>query len=143
VITLQKIRNGEIREPEKLPGFIRSVALHLCAAHLREMGRYEQETDEILNRPEHRLNQYEELSKTEERQIVLQVLAQMKPERDRVVLFRFFIEEETRETICGSLGLSSSQFNVILFRALERYKTLYKRTLARMKEKAPNRRHSA
>jgi RNA polymerase sigma-70 factor (ECF subfamily) len=143
VITLEKIRKGEIREPEKLPGFIRSVALHLCAAHIREMVRYEQESDEILDRPEHGLNQYEELSKTEERLMIRQVLSQMKPERDRIVLFKFFIEEETRETICSNLGLSRSQFNVVLFRALERYKTLYKRTLARMTDKAANHRNSA
>ncbi len=47
---------------------------------------------------------------------------------DREVLLRFHVAEEEKETICTDLGLTSLQFNVVLFRARQRFKELVERS---------------
>jgi DNA-directed RNA polymerase specialized sigma24 family protein len=44
-IVLEKIRRGDIREPERLSGFIRSVAKNLVTEHFRRVARRERLTD--------------------------------------------------------------------------------------------------
>jgi RNA polymerase sigma-70 factor (ECF subfamily) len=56
---------------------------------------------------------------------VRKVLGELKSERDRQVLFRFYVAEEEKEKICASLGLTSLHFNRVLFRARERFRELY------------------
>jgi RNA polymerase sigma-70 factor (ECF subfamily) len=53
------------------------------------------------------------------------VLAELPSERDRQVLFRFYLAEEDKDQICKDLGLSSLHFNRVVFRARERYRDLY------------------
>ena len=38
-VVLEKVRAGELREPEKLPGFIRQIAKNLCIADYRKTAR--------------------------------------------------------------------------------------------------------
>jgi RNA polymerase sigma-70 factor (ECF subfamily) len=37
---------------------------------------------------------------------------------------RFYLNEESKESICADLGVTELQFNVILFRARERFRQL-------------------
>jgi hypothetical protein len=57
--------------------------------------------------------------------MVRQTLAELKNNRDREVIFRYYIAEEDKARICADLGLNSQQFNSVIFRALRRYKELY------------------
>jgi len=56
--------------------------------------------------------------------IVRRILKELKSERDRQILFRFYISEEDKEIICADLGLSSQHFNRVLYRARERFREL-------------------
>ena len=58
-------------------------------------------------------------------EIVRRVLSEMTSERDRQVLFRFYIAGDGKDAICRDLGLTSLHFNRVLFRARERYRELY------------------
>jgi RNA polymerase sigma-70 factor (ECF subfamily) len=62
--------------------------------------------------------------------LVRRVLAEMPSERDRQILFRFYLAEDDKESICLDLGLTSLHFNRVLFRARERYRELYEETAA-------------
>jgi RNA polymerase sigma-70 factor, ECF subfamily len=53
-------------------------------------------------------------------------LLQEMSERDRQILYRFYIAEEDKDRICADLQLSSLHFNRVLHRARERYRDLYK-----------------
>jgi len=63
----------------------------------------------------------------ERSEIVLQVIAELKSERDREVLFRYYVSEEDKNEICSALGITRIQFNNIIYRALARFKELYLR----------------
>jgi RNA polymerase sigma-70 factor (ECF subfamily) len=128
-IVLEKIRSGDIREPERLSGFIRSVAKNLVIEHFRRVARQERLTD---NKEAIRLlttsapNQLERLLQKEKAGIVWRVLREMRNERDIQVLLRYHLAEDTKEQICADLGLTSLQFNLVLHRARDRYRQLYR-----------------
>jgi RNA polymerase sigma-70 factor (ECF subfamily) len=126
-IALEKIRHGDVREPERLSGFICGVARNLAIDSIRKMRRSTNQ-EEICN-AEHihdsQPDQFERLWRKERAELVRQTIGELKAERDRVVLFRYYIAEEDKDRICIDLGLTSQQFNSVVFRALKRYKELY------------------
>jgi RNA polymerase sigma-70 factor (ECF subfamily) len=128
-IVLEKIRKGDVREPEKLSGFICGVARNLAIDSARKMRRSASE-QEMVNADDIRdpqPDQFEQLWRKERAEIVRQTIDELKSKRDREVLFRYYIAEEDKERICAELNLTSQQFNSVIFRALKRYKELYKK----------------
>jgi RNA polymerase sigma-70 factor, ECF subfamily len=128
-IVLEKIRSGNIREPERLSGFIRSVAKNLVIEHFRRVARQERLTDNeeaIKLLTTSAPNQLERLLQKEKAGIVWRVLREMRNERDVQVLLRYHLAEDAKEQICADLGLTSLQFNLVLHRARERYRQLYR-----------------
>jgi len=125
-LVLQKIRGGEVREPERLSGFIVSVARNLMIEHhrrsSRQQAREEPADAAAVYSPEP--SQLDRLLLEERKLLARRVLAAMPSERDRTVLFRFYIADDDKERICEDLGLSSNHFNQVLFRARERYRHL-------------------
>ena len=135
-IALEKIRRGEIREPEKLSGFISSLARNLAIGHLRRPSRHESlNEDEIDPAP----NQYDELLRQERAEIARQVISEMTSGWDRQILYRFYVAEEDKEKICADLGLTSLHFNRVLSRALKRFTQLCKKKIG--KEYPRDRKH--
>jgi RNA polymerase sigma-70 factor, ECF subfamily len=127
-LVIEKVRGGEVREPERLSGFIVSVARNLAIEYFRKNMRVqERQADEDESRtiaaPE--ASQLESLLKEERTKLVRQVLADLPSERDRKVLHRFYIAEDDKEEICGELGISSLHFNQVLCRARERYRKAF------------------
>lgn len=136
-IALEKIRRGDLREPEKLSGFMSGLARNLVIDHFRKAK---------ANRPagagsdvqvaDPAPGPLESLLRVEQASIVRRVLADLPSARDREVLHRFYISEEEKEAICRDLGLTSLHFNRVLFRARERYRELYE-DAARKGERGP------
>jgi RNA polymerase sigma-70 factor (ECF subfamily) len=126
-ISLEKIRDGAVREPEKLSGFVRGVARNLAIDYIRKMRRLLNQEDAIdaeqLRDPQP--DAYDHLLRKERAGFVRQVISEIKIARDKEVLSRFFIGEESKDQICADLGLTNRHFNSIVHRALKRYKELY------------------
>lgn len=136
-LALEKIRKGEVRDPERLAGFLRSLAKNLSIEHYRRGSRREVREEEIeaaaeLTAPE--TGQLGHLLRQEKAALIRQVLEELGSERDRQVLFRFYIAEEDKEQIRSDLGLTGPEFNLVLFRARRRYRDLYERHAARGEE---------
>ena len=125
-LALQKIRRGEVREPERLSGFIVGLARNLLIDHFRRtsrrQAREEPADDTPLYSPEP--SQLDRLVQEQRKALARRVLAAMPSERDRTVLSRFYIADDDKDRICEELGLSSLHFNQVLFRARERFKKL-------------------
>jgi RNA polymerase sigma-70 factor (ECF subfamily) len=132
-LALEKIRKGEVRDPDRLPGFLRSLARNLSIEHYRRGARREVREEELeaateMTAPEP--GQLGQLLRQEKATLVRQVMAELSSERDRQVLFRFYIAEEDKEQIRSDLGLTGPEFNLVLFRARRRYRDLYERRIA-------------
>jgi RNA polymerase sigma-70 factor (ECF subfamily) len=126
-IVLEKIRDGSVRDSERVSGFICSVARNLAIEHTRRMRRMVSIEDvadagQINDSHPSPLN---ELLRKERAEMVREALNELKSERDREVILRFYIAEEDKTQICADLGLNSQQFNSVIFRALRRYRELY------------------
>lgn len=133
-IALEKVRQGDLRDAEKLPAFIVSVARNLVIEHFRRAARHENLTEIAeAERPPHSApNQLEAVLQQEKAAIVRQVIDELPADRDRQLLFRFYVVEDDKEQICADLGLTSLHFNRVLHRARERYRELYEKALARL-----------
>jgi RNA polymerase sigma-70 factor, ECF subfamily len=133
-IALEKVRQGDVRDAEKLPAFIASVARNLVIEYFRRTARHENlnETAEA-ERPSHSTpNQLDAVLQKEKAAIVRQVIDELPTDRDRQLLFRFYVVEDDKEQICADLGLTSLHFNRVLHRARERYRDLYEKALSRL-----------
>jgi RNA polymerase sigma-70 factor, ECF subfamily len=130
-IVLEKIRHGDVREAEKLSGFICSVARNQVIKSFQRIARQQNsaEPDDAISLSHPGSNQLEQLLQKEKADIVRQILKEMTNERDIQVLFRFYLAEHDKKQICADLDLTSMQFNLVLHRARERYRELYERAM--------------
>jgi RNA polymerase sigma-70 factor (ECF subfamily) len=139
-LVLAKIRRGEVREPERLAGFLRSTARNLFIADRRKEARYSSldgdgEEDE-LRRPEPADRGPAPLDRflaDEEARQVRRLLDELRFDRDRQLLFRFYLSDDDKEEICADLGVDPDRFNQILFRARERLRELWERAEKRQR----------
>lgn len=126
-LVLEKIRAGELREPDRLPRFITRIARNLAINHFRVAARRRTDSDseavaEVARIPPDQLGR---LLLHEKAALVRQLIDELPTDRDRQLLYRFYIAEEEKEPICSDLGLSSLHFNRVLHRARQRYRQLF------------------
>jgi len=141
-LVLEKIRRSEVREPEKLAGFIRSTARNLFIADRRKESRYRalddgREEDEGA-RPENAIPDrapapLDKVLAGEEARQVQRLLGELRYDRDRQVLFRFYLSDESKEEVCADLGIEPEHFNQVIFRARERLRELWERAEKRQR----------
>lgn len=134
-LALEKIRHGEVRDPERLAGFLRSLAKNLSIHHYRRGAVREVREEDLdaaieVSAPD--AGQLGQLLRREKAALVRRVLGELSSERDRQVLFRFYIAEEEKDRIRSDLGLSGPELNMVLFRARRRYRELFERHAADM-----------
>jgi RNA polymerase sigma-70 factor (ECF subfamily) len=125
-IAIEKIRSGAVREPERLPGFICGVARNLAMAERRKPVKLPLEA---AAEPSAGPSQLAKMLDQENSRVVRELLRELKPDRDREILFRFYLDEQDKETICAELGLTSLHFNRVLYRARERFRELWDRRM--------------
>jgi RNA polymerase sigma-70 factor (ECF subfamily) len=123
LIVVQAIRRGDLREPERLMGFVRTVVRRQVAGHIDKAVQCRKEQldlssgDSVADMGE---NPEERAIGREKTQILSDVLSSLSP-RDREVLTRFYIQEHTQEQICDDLKLSDTQFRLLKSRAKARF----------------------
>jgi RNA polymerase sigma-70 factor, ECF subfamily len=129
-IVLEKVRQGDLRESERLSGFVCGVARNLAIEYLRrprQMTSLEEVEDTALV-ADQVPDQLSTLLEEEKVKAVRQVLQELATVRDREILRRFYLLEEDKNRICASLGLSNLHFNRVLYRARERFRELYEQS---------------
>jgi RNA polymerase sigma-70 factor (ECF subfamily) len=130
-LALEKVRAGELREPERLSGFVCGLARNLVLEQFRKARRrqelQEPEAGEDRPLPSPEPSQLDRLLRREQGELARQVLDALPSDRDRKVLYRFYIADDDKEEICADLGITSLHFNQVLCRARERYRQLFER----------------
>jgi RNA polymerase sigma-70 factor (ECF subfamily) len=122
-IAIEKIRRGDVREAKRLSGFMCGLARNLTIDHTRRSRPVDSidTTDPSDPTP----GQLERLLADERAMIARKVLEELDSDRDRQILFRFYVADDSKAQICADLGLSSLHFNRVLFRARGRFRVLY------------------
>ena len=126
---VEKIRGGEVRDPERLSGFICGLARNLAIDYFRRHAPAESlaDSDGSDSVPDRAPGPLERVLRIEDQRCVRQVMEELPSARDRQLLCRFYLGEEDKERICADLKLTSLQFNRVLHRARERFRELYQR----------------
>lgn len=124
-LTIEKLRAGELRQPEKLPGFVAALARNLAIEVYRKADRRRTDADsEHVAAAGLRPAQLGDVLERENASLVRRLLGELRNARDREILYRFYLAEEDKETIAADLELDSLQFNRVLHRARGRYREL-------------------
>ncbi len=131
-IVLERLRGEGLAEPERLAGFLNRTARNLFIADYRKKTRRKTGGFEQAEAPaDPAPDQLSRALLDEETALVRELIDRLEPDRDRQLLYRFYIVEEAKERICADLELSSLHFNRVLFRARRRFKTLLQRAQKR------------
>ena len=117
---LEAIRNGEIREPARLAGFVRTVVRRTIASEFINL-RKQRDRNHELDEWQHSVGPKAELDLIHEEHLALaeRVLRSLRP-RDREVLVRFYCQEQTADKICLEMGLTATQFRLMKNRAKDK-----------------------
>jgi RNA polymerase sigma-70 factor (ECF subfamily) len=124
---LEKIRHGDVREPERLSGFICGIAKFIAIDYVRKMrsSMKAEGMSAVEQVPDPSPDPFEQVFDKEKTEIVRKVISEMKVQRDKDLLFRYYILEEEKDKICAELELTREQFSRVIFRAHQRYKEHY------------------
>lgn len=130
VIVAQAIQNGELRDPARLMGFVRTVVKRQIAATIeaavtrrRTQVDYQ---DTLFTLTDWKDDPERTLLNRQRAEIARRVM-QGVSRRDREILRRFYVEEQPQEKICEEMGLSYNQFRLLKSRAKARFGELGKR----------------
>ena len=132
LIITQSIQNGELREPERLMGFVRTVARRQVAAMIDDAvhsRRNEIDIEDGINLSDHHPDPERRAIQRQNQEVAMRVLGSLH-KREREVLMRFYLQEETPEQICREMDLTPTQFRLIKTRAKTRYTELGQRRFA-------------
>ena len=133
LIVAQAIRNGDLREPERLMGYVRTVVKRQIAGSIDiavQQRRTRVEFDDTLfSVSDWRDNPETTVMARQRAEIARKVLNGVS-RRDREILNRFYVLEQSQEQICGEMGLSYNQFRLLKSRAKARFGELGKRVAA-------------
>jgi len=131
LIVVQAIRRGDLREPERLMGFVRTVVRRQVAAHIDQVvhsRREELHLDVGVRVADARHNPEQSAASSQKIEFMRAVLLDLT-ERDREVLTRFYLYEQSQEQICQDMNLTETQFRLLKSRAKARFGELGKRKL--------------
>ncbi|MGH9342983.1 MAG: RNA polymerase sigma factor [Terriglobia bacterium] len=119
LITIQAIQKGDLHDPQRLMGFVRTVAQRQAASHIEEQIRSRSKVADldigcaIVDLEQDPEREALILQKAE---IVKKALAGLNP-RQREILTRFYLDEQPPNQICQEMNLSVNQFRLLKSRA--------------------------
>jgi len=116
VVVVQAIRRGELREPERLMGFVRTIVRRQVASHIDkavQTRREQLDLDASSRVADPHGNPEEAAIFHQKGDLIRKVLSELTS-RDREILTRFYLEEETQEEIWAIINLTHQMICSIL-----------------------------
>lgn len=129
---VQSILSGKLRDPERLIPFLTSVTRFYTYNQIdRRIARRRTCTlSDTMNPPDARVN-LERSAYHQQRMAIAREILNAMPRRDRDVLHRFYVEEQSKEQICSEMQLTPTQFRLLKSKAKSTLTQLGERRLKR------------
>jgi RNA polymerase sigma-70 factor (ECF subfamily) len=123
---LAKLRAGELQNPASLAAYLRGIAERLATgAYRKDVRRATTVDSEMVERQaDQRQGPFERASTEQVQGAVKALIEELPTARDREILMGVYVREEEKDEICGRLGIDSTHFNRVLFRAKQRFREL-------------------
>lgn len=131
LIVVNAIRRGDLREPERLMGFVRTVVRRQVAAYIESAVHTRREQADL----ETGITVADKKQNPEQEAILRQKTALMKSvleslnQRDRDILVRFYLMEQPQDQICREMALTETQFRLLKSRAKAKFGEIGKKKL--------------
>ena len=122
----QSIRKGDVREPERLMGYVRTILRRQVAGYIGsavEARRAWVDPDRGVNLRDRQPDPERRAMERQNVDLAMRVLTSL-PWRDREVLLRFYLKEQSPRQICRDMGLTQTQFRLTKSRAKARFTAL-------------------
>ncbi len=124
------LRDGKIRQPERLGAFVNSMCNNVLLEHYRTSSRDSSlEEEEQEDFPAVTVDVLGALAAQQMGEKVREILEEM-PEKDRRLLREVFLEERDKDEVCRDFGVDRDYLRVLLHRAKQSFKALYLRNMA-------------
>jgi RNA polymerase sigma-70 factor, ECF subfamily len=138
LVISQAIRRGDLREPERLMGYVRTVVRRQVAACIDSAVRSRRNlTDFDATTPLVDVGASpEQIVIQREHEDIAHRLLNSISKRDKEILVRFYLREQSQETICREMNLTDTQFRLIKSRAKARFGELGKQMISRRRSQA-------
>jgi RNA polymerase sigma-70 factor (ECF subfamily) len=119
LMTLQKLREGAVREPDRLASFVLGTCRQVVVDGRRTGNRRERLLETFQTDPSSLTEDQPDTLDTDRLHHCLERL----PERERAVLMLTFYDDRPADAVGSELGLSPGNVRVIRHRAIDRLKT--------------------
>jgi RNA polymerase sigma-70 factor (ECF subfamily) len=133
LIVVEAIRRGELREPARLMGFVRTVVRRQVVAYIDAVVQDRREQASLhcgLTVSDGRSSPEEDAIARQQTEIMEGILRSIS-RRDREILTRFYLWGQSQQQICEEMGLTDTQFRLLKSRAKARFGELGRRKLRR------------
>ena len=132
LIVVNAIRRGDLREPERLMGFVRTVVRRQVAAYIEQAVHSRREQADLetgITVADRKQNPEQEAMIRQKAELMESALSALS-ERDREILVRFYLKEQPQEQICREMDLTETQFRLLKSRAKAKFGEIGKKKLA-------------
>lgn len=124
-IVIEKVRNQELKNPAALAAFIVQIGKNQLLMHYRSKHNSKTLTNmEITELEDQAKTPQEILEQHNLAMMVRGLIAELRTERDKQIITRFYLDEESKSSICKSFSINELHFNRVLFRARQRFKQI-------------------
>jgi RNA polymerase sigma-70 factor (ECF subfamily) len=132
LIVVNAIRRGDLREPERLMGFVRTVVRRQVAAYIEQAVHNRREQADLetgITVADRKQNPEQEAMVRQKAELMESALSALS-ERDREILVRFYLKEQPQDQICREMDLTETQFRLLKSRAKAKFGEIGKKKLA-------------
>ncbi|MBV9613730.1 MAG: sigma-70 family RNA polymerase sigma factor [Acidobacteriaceae bacterium] len=132
LIVVNAIRKGDLREPERLMGFVRTVVRRQVAAYIEQavhMRREQADLESGASVADRNQNPEQQAMLRQRAELMKSALAGLC-KRDRDILVRFYLWEQPQEQICREMELTETQFRLLKSRAKAKFGEIGRKKLA-------------
>jgi RNA polymerase sigma-70 factor (ECF subfamily) len=132
LIVVQAIRRGDVRDPDRLMGFVRTVVRRQVAAFIDDIIQSRREIVDLDSGTKIADENWnpEQTAIREQAVTIMEDILDNISARDRDILTRFYLLEQDQEQICTEMGLSETQFRLLKSRAKSRFSQVGRKRLA-------------
>jgi RNA polymerase sigma-70 factor (ECF subfamily) len=108
------IQRGQLRDPERLMGFARTIARRKISGYIGRAvtNRNQVDISSVFWLASAQASPEDEVISREQRDLVRWTLAQLS-EREREILSRFYVQEQTKQEICLEMALTHTQYRLL------------------------------
>lgn len=121
-IVLERLRSSGIDDPSRVASFIHRTAVNVLIGNLRKETRRNTyaDTDLVQRQADASSDQLRELIQQEKDAVVRSAILSLQNARDKEILYRFYVLQEEKSTICEALELTATHFDRVISRARKR-----------------------